>query len=509
MKKALLTIIIFVLVLVVSAQNIVDKTGLLPGKYGVGFKLIEYADYSRSALNSPLLKDFSSENNSRSIRMYMWYPSNIANKKHNILKDFFLKSVEDFGRIKDESLLENMVFNSPQFNRISKSKIKIILEQECISIDNAEVAEGKFPVIIVGQGYNYESPISHLILCEYLASHGYIVVTSPLLGTYSKAVELNMIDFETQVRDMEFLLSKVFELPNANHEKIAALGFDLGAMSATLLQMRNANIKSLVCYDGGIMFEHNTSRLLNPSPYYDPQKLNVPALIFSRTIKNNIEMGLKEDSIIFLNSPYSKKFLVRTEDMKHKFYTSYPSLGIESILSPEPALKAYPIICEYTLNFFNCYLNGDQSGLGFLRADSKKFNEQGVNITVEEMDSKSAPISSELLEYVILKHGINEGIVAYKKSKEQKINIAEDELNALGYLLLYNYSRADEALAIFELIISEYPKSANAYDSLGEAYLFVRDLKQALVNYKKSLELDPENNNAKRIISQLEKLNIN
>jgi tetratricopeptide (TPR) repeat protein len=312
----------------------------------------------------------------------MWYPSNIANEKYNTLKDFFLKSVEDFGKIKDESLLENMA------------------------------------------------------------------------------------DFETHVRDMEFLLSKVFELPNANHEKIAVLGFDLGAISATLLQMRNANVKSLVCYDGGIMFKHNTLRLLNPSPYYDPQKLNVSALIFSRTIKNNIEMGLKENSTIFFNSPYSKKFPVRTEDMKHKFYTSYPSLGIESMPSPEPALKAYPIICEYTLNFFNYYLNGDQSDLRFLQADPKIFKEQGIYLT-------------------------------------------EDELNALGYLLLYNYSRTDEALMIFELIISEYPESANACDSLGEAYLFIRDLKQALVNYKRSLESDPGNNNAERIISQLEKLNLN
>lgn len=93
----------------------------------MGFKLIEYIDYSHSELNCPLPKDFSTKDNARPIRMYMWYPSDNANEKHKTLKDFFLKSIEDFGRIKNESLLENMVYNSPQFNRIPKSKNEKIL----------------------------------------------------------------------------------------------------------------------------------------------------------------------------------------------------------------------------------------------------------------------------------------------------------------------------------------------------------------------------------------------
>ena len=44
---------------------------------------------------------------------------------------------------------------------------------------------------------------------------------------------------------------------------------------------------------------------------------------------------------------------------------------------------------------------------------------------------------------------------------------------------------------MFEYNISNFPKSANVYDSLGEAYMIKGDKAQAIKNYKKSLKLDP------------------
>ena len=50
-----------------------------------------------------------------------------------------------------------------------------------------------------------------------------------------------------------------------------------------------------------------------------------------------------------------------------------------------------------------------------------------------------------------------------------------------------------------------FPKSANVYDSLGEAYFNKGDKKSALINYKKSLEINPNNVGAKKIIDKMEK----
>jgi tetratricopeptide (TPR) repeat protein len=71
-----------------------------------------------------------------------------------------------------------------------------------------------------------------------------------------------------------------------------------------------------------------------------------------------------------------------------------------------------------------------------------------------------------------------------------------------GYSLLWA-DNATEALEVFKLMVAEFPNSSNTYDSLGEAYLAVGDEEQSLVNYKRSLEMDPDNFNAEDQIQRM------
>jgi hypothetical protein len=48
-----------------------------------------------------------------------------------------------------------------------------------------------------------------------------------------------------------------------------------------------------------------------------------------------------------------------------------------------------------------------------------------------------------------------------------------------------------------------FPGSANAYDSLGEAFLVAGDTTLAIENYRKSLALDPGNANAEEVLKRL------
>jgi tetratricopeptide (TPR) repeat protein len=66
----------------------------------------------------------------------------------------------------------------------------------------------------------------------------------------------------------------------------------------------------------------------------------------------------------------------------------------------------------------------------------------------------------------------------------------ENELNLYGYQLL-NSGQHDKAIEILTLNTKRFPKSANVWDSLGEAYFIKGDQKNALVNFKKSLSLNP------------------
>ncbi len=78
-------------------------------------------------------------------------------------------------------------------------------------------------------------------------------------------------------------------------------------------------------------------------------------------------------------------------------------------------------------------------------------------------------------------------------------------LNAIGYELL-NENEAQKAIQIFKLAISEDPKNANLFDSLGEAYFVVNDYDNSIKNYKKSLEMNPNNDNAKEYINKINQL---
>ncbi len=85
--------------------------------------------------------------------------------------------------------------------------------------------------------------------------------------------------------------------------------------------------------------------------------------------------------------------------------------------------------------------------------------------------------------------------MASLKKADPAFVLSEEELNGWGYQLLAQ-KRFKEALSIFKLNVGLYPKSANAFDSLGEMYEVLEQPKDALVNYKRSLVLNKENKNA-------------
>lgn len=79
-------------------------------------------------------------------------------------------------------------------------------------------------------------------------------------------------------------------------------------------------------------------------------------------------------------------------------------------------------------------------------------------------------------------------------------------INTIGYEWLYDIENTKAAIRLFEYGIQLMPNNAYLYDSLGEAYFVAEDWKKATKYYRKSLDLDPRNMNAKEM---LEKMGIN
>ena len=91
----------------------------------------------------------------------------------------------------------------------------------------------------------------------------------------------------------------------------------------------------------------------------------------------------------------------------------------------------------------------------------------------------------------------------YKKLANKQFNQKlENQLNTFGYEL-NSHKRYEDAIEIFKLAISYNPRSGNLHDSLGETYLLSGDTTNAVLNYKKSIELDPDNKHGMEVLSKI------
>jgi CubicO group peptidase (beta-lactamase class C family) len=117
----------------------------------------------------------------------------------------------------------------------------------------------------------------------------------------------------------------------------------------------------------------------------------------------------------------------------------------------------------------------------------------------------SDPVTA--LRMQLRKLGYEHAIEVFKELKKKDSNFQplENDLNDWAYRMLNGRGLPKEALEIFKLNVFLYPNSANVYDSLAEAYAVNGDRQLAITNYKRSLELDPNNANAREQLRKLDR----
>jgi len=130
---------------------------------------------------------------------------------------------------------------------------------------------------------------------------------------------------------------------------------------------------------------------------------------------------------------------------------------------------------------------------------------RGGDGRIERVESEPPGISwdrladDELLPpELLLARRADEAIALYRE-----LDVEEQRLNEVGYQLLAEPDRINEAIAIFQLNRELFPASSNTWDSLGEAYMEAGQTALAIANYEKSLALDPSNSNAVEMLERL------
>ena len=112
---------------------------------------------------------------------------------------------------------------------------------------------------------------------------------------------------------------------------------------------------------------------------------------------------------------------------------------------------------------------------------------------------------AEVLSYTIVEKGIQAALDQYqvlKRDQPDLYNFGENELNMLGYQLLWREMN-QEAIEVFKLNIQAYPESANPYDSLGEAYQNLGKKELAIESFENALAINPNMTSATEALEKL------
>lgn len=100
------------------------------------------------------------------------------------------------------------------------------------------------------------------------------------------------------------------------------------------------------------------------------------------------------------------------------------------------------------------------------------------------------------------KEKANDLIQEYLKNPSS-YEVSERDFNRLGYQFL-RLQKCENALQVFNSSSLIFPKSWNVFDSYGEALHQCGKKEEALKMYQKSVEINPENDNAKQMILKIE-----
>jgi len=101
------------------------------------------------------------------------------------------------------------------------------------------------------------------------------------------------------------------------------------------------------------------------------------------------------------------------------------------------------------------------------------------------------------VEQAVRTRGAGAGLSVYGSLKSRLGSTAFPEtlLNNLGYRFL-SMKRPHDAIALFQRNVREFPRSSNAFDSLGDGFVAIGNKDAAIASYLKSYELDRRNERA-------------
>lgn len=484
-----------------------------PGPYAVGLRVVQLQDKSRvyfPGIDFVTGMPVTGER-VRPIQALVWYP---AEKKSGAAVRYadYLRiaaTEEQFGR--DAGAINAFVTAYMQDNYpiLDPQQRKSALDQTMLARRDSRQVEGKFPIVIYAPGSSM-SAHENADLCEYLASHGYLVVASASTGVQTRSINLDLEAAESEARDISFLVGYAATLPQADASHVAAMGYSFGGLANVLAAARDDRISALVSLDGSVRY---FPAIVQQAQYASPERLALPMLYLGGKPSTAEAMNRAKQvaaSFSLMNRmKYSDLYNVTMYTMEHAAFQSESlRLGPEERFgdySREEALLAHGWMGRYVRAFLDAYLRNDVSSLAFLRSKPALNSVPAHLLDVDVHKSEGAPptLATMAMRYATQGHKNLETIYRDMSRSDPDFRPDERSLIAWGEKFL-DLKRYAEATDIYRLTTSLYPDSGLPVLYLAMTYDRNRDNAAALAAYRRVLDFWPDQTEAKQAIKRLD-----
>jgi len=238
------------------------------GQYQVGLKVVDQYDrtrpYPAAAKNS--LKP-ASDGDARPMQTLIWYPA-----MQNVAKPM---TVGDYVGLADTEIH----FNAPdEKGNKWRSRLKTSFDTQMWAVRDAAAAKGRYPVLIYAPS---DSSISweNADLCEYLASHGYLVLASPSMGVSTRDMTDDLNGINAQAHDISFLVTYAGSLPDADSSRVAVVSWSYGGIASLFAAARDPRIHALISMDGSMRYYPG---LVQQAGDVHPERMTIPLMFFTQ-----------------------------------------------------------------------------------------------------------------------------------------------------------------------------------------------------------------------------------
>ncbi len=502
MKYILSLTLSLICIISIYAQSKITKH-LEFGKYSVGYKVIHTYDYSRSYFSK---YDYYGNRTEypigRPIQISLWYPSQRGKKSDALLYQDYLgytSSEIDFEKNtkKDRKAAIDAFINSID-GKFKQEQLKELLRSTTYAHFNGEELSNKFPIILYAPPMN-TSAIDNSIICEYLASKGYVILSTMSKGEYTQLHQRTIRSASVQAEDLAFLLN--YAQNNYASDSIGVFGFSLGGLANIIFASKNKSVDATISLDGSIMSQGWLNDFRN-SELYHPETFTSNLLFIAKNLKKP-----DQNPSTFLDSvKYADKALIRYDIEEHSYFSGlyllFDMIDNERLTNTqkETNYKFYAEMTEYVGYFFDQYLKGKEN--------FKEYEHKSYDFSFSLEEGNRVPLAPNAVSQLIVDKGFNyvntiiESTLIYEKQYLKTLDWRSLVQTAKN---LKSSFRMDEAIQTLLLADRVFPSWYVVHNNLGKFYLEKNDIASAENHFHIALEDNPKDAESLSALKQMGK----